>query len=345
MSAAILAVEACTPVGLTARTTAAEIASETIRFAETEVLDRRGDPVRASRLTLMDPGETRSQRMTALASTALHGLLEQVKALRLSRAPLFLGMPEPGGGGAVDEEGIAGALRRLGSRLQVKLEVSAKAEGRASFFAALAAATREIEARRTDVALVGGVDSLCDPETLEHLSRAGRTLGQSRDGIIPGEGAALLLLGDGAVERAAADAGAAAVRGAMLACALAREPASFQSGQPCLGDGLSEAFRALRRDPDAGGRRAAAVFSGQTGETFWAHERARAYLRNVALMPEPYLEYLVAENLGDVGAAAGAIQAAYALHRLHPGRLERPRALVYACSDSGHVGACVLEAR
>jgi 3-oxoacyl-[acyl-carrier-protein] synthase-1 len=83
------------------------------------------------------------------------------------------------------------------------------------------------------------------------------------------------------------------------------------------------------------------VLSCQTGEGYWAKEFAQAYLRNAALFPEPLQVEELATTLGDVGAAAGALQVGYGLHLLK--KRGGGRALVYGSSDTGGVGACVLE--
>src|SRR5690606_26668087 len=87
--------------------------------------------------------------------------------------------------------------------------------GRGAFFVALEAAQRALLARDCDTALVGAVDSLCAPGPLERLARERRLLGPDPEGVIPGEGAAFLLLArPGFVARR---------RGRLLCCATARE--------------------------------------------------------------------------------------------------------------------------
>jgi 3-oxoacyl-[acyl-carrier-protein] synthase-1 len=88
------------------------------------------------------------------------------------------------------------------------------------------------------------------------------------------------------------------------------------------------------------------ILSCQTGETFWAQEFNHAYLRNAPLMPEPLTVGWVAESLGDVGAAAGALQFGSALHllkRLEPTQGDAARVLIYGCADAGQIGACIVE--
>ena len=87
---AVISVGQCTPLGLTARATQAEMAAGTVRFFETDILDRSGAPVRASMLTLLDSGLTRTERMASLAVTALHDVLAGVASLGMGQLPLLL---------------------------------------------------------------------------------------------------------------------------------------------------------------------------------------------------------------------------------------------------------------
>jgi 3-oxoacyl-[acyl-carrier-protein] synthase I len=334
----------CTPLGLTARATQAEMAAGTVRFFETDVLDSAGDPVRASVLTLLEPGLTRTERMTALAVKALQEALTDIASLEVDRLPLLLVLPEPGSGAPFKRESLLSALEDAAAPL--RLEVSESTlfpEGRAGFFRALAEASRLLKSRKAGWALVGGVDSMCDRDSLTHHARAGRALGPStRDGILPGEGAGFLLLTSGFPS---GHRGLSPL-GWLVGAALAREPHSFLQRKPNLAEGLSEAFRELRQHPIAGTRRVDHILSCQTGESFWAQEFNSAYLRNSPLMPEPLTVSLVAESLGDAGAAAGAIQFGSALHhlqRLEPAHGSAARVLVYGCADAGQVGACVIE--
>jgi 3-oxoacyl-[acyl-carrier-protein] synthase I len=334
----------CTPLGLTARTTQVEMAAGTVRFFETDVLDAAGEPVRASVLSLLEPRLSRSERMVSLAVTALQETLKDVAPLGVAELPLLLALPEPGSGAPFDLEAVRGELNRAAA--PVRLEVSQEAifhEGRAGFFHALAEAAQLLKSRRASWVLVGGVDSMCDRQSLAHHARTGRALGPGMpDGLLPGEGAGFILLTSAELSRQRR----LKSRGRVLGCALSHEPHSFLQRKPNMAEGLTNAFRQFRLHPLTGARRVDHVLSCQTGETFWAQEFNYAYLRNAALMPEPLTMSQVAESLGDVGAAAGAIQLGSALHLL--GRLEKDseepaRILVYGCADAGHVGTCIIE--
>jgi 3-oxoacyl-[acyl-carrier-protein] synthase I len=349
--ATVLGLGLCTPLGLTAETTVAEMAAGTLRFADTEVVDGCGEPVRASRLSLLEPEHSRSYRMGALAKAALAQALETLFEQGIKEAPLFLGLPSAEVGADVDEESITRALIKAAAP-DVRLTISRTfRSGRAACLQALAAAQSELHAPSgPSVVIVGAVDSLCDPASLAYLVRENRILGgTNRDGLIAGEGAGFLVLS----RPESAHARRAAPLGTISKCALATERIPFTSREPSLSAGLTEAFRKLRQ----GGPRVDMVLSCQTGESFWAHELARAHIRNSALMPEPLAIALIAESLGDVGAASGAIQLGAAVHPerglVGAGQDAPPasvlsrraprRALVYACSDDGAIGACVVD--
>ncbi|MCY1072971.1 beta-ketoacyl synthase N-terminal-like domain-containing protein [Archangium lansingense] len=340
---AVLGLGLCTPLGLTARTTQVEMAAGTVRFFLTEVLDRKGEPLRASRLTLLEPHRTRSERMGALATTALHDCLKEARVEKTEPLPLVLALPTPGSGPAVDEESLLRALAEVAApaRLQVRPEGLCR-DGRAGFFVALARAMELLLSGHARRVVVGAVDSLCDPGSLEHLLARRRLLCSSaREGILPGEGAGFVLLARASAPRRDGPR----AQGRIHALALAKEPRHRLQTEPSLAEGLTSVFRQLHAHPAAGSRRVAHVLSCQTGEAYWGHEFNRAYLRNAALMPEPLVGHLVAESQGDVGAGAGAIQLGHALHvlgELDPEHEQALRALVYGCSDEGRVGAFII---
>jgi 3-oxoacyl-[acyl-carrier-protein] synthase-1 len=273
--------------------------------------------------------------MIALGQTALAAPVEAMRALHLREAPLFLGLPEAMTGGEIREQAIAGALR---SAAAPQVDLSSPRffrAGRAACFQAIAAAVEALHAHpRPPAAVVGAIDSLCDPASLAWLADRGRVLGGANaDGLLPGEGAAVLLLA-----RPGVSSPLLAIEGG----ALATDPRPFNGDAPSLADGLTQAFRALRLDPATGGRRVDRVLAAQPGESFWATELSRAYLRNAALMPEPFTVEVAADSFGDAGAAAGALLiSAFALRARGGGPR---RALAYGCSDTGQVGACVVEA-
>lgn len=329
----------CTPVGTSRHLTLASLRAGLVRFAETEVLDPLGAPVRASRLGLLDTALSRTERMVALSRQALEGVRHVLTAQSRGPVPLYLGLPEPGVGAEVEQEALVAALMaEAGERLKV---VKVYAAGRAAFFEALSSAQADLRTGHAGaLALVGAVDSLGDMASLEALAAARLHLGrQNPDGRIPGEAAGFVALARPGAPKALG----LEPLGVLLGTALAVEPRPFTRREPSLAEGLTEALQVLRRDSVAGARRVDGVLACQPGESFWGTEFSRAYLRNADLMPEPLRVGVAGEGLGDAGAGAGPAMLGVALHRARWRGGGQRRTLVYGCSDGGRVGACVVE--
>lgn len=329
----------CTPVGTSAHMTLASLRAGLVRFAETEVLDAVAEPVRASRLSLLDASLSHTERMVALARQALADVWPLMDALPPGRVPLYLGLPEAGLGPQVEQEALVAALlAQTAGRLEI---VQVHAAGRAAFFEALASAQKDLHSGRAGaLALVGAVDSLADSASLEAHVGARLHLGRPNpDGRIPGEAAGFVALArPGALKSLKLEA-----TGVLLGTALAVEPRPFTQRGPSLAEGLTEALHALRQEAATGTRRVDAVFACQPGDSFWATEFSRAYLRNASLMPEPLRVHVAGEGLGDAGAGAGPVMLGMALHRARWRHAGTRRTLVYGSADGGRIGACVVE--
>ncbi len=347
---------ACTPLGLTAAATWAEVRAGTTRFAETGVADAAGDPVRACSLPLLGSHASRIERVAALLTEAVAECLGSTVASELPE-PLAVLLVLPAGATLepVDAGPVCRAVRRVcppGLELALAEEETVRG-GRAGLFRALSAAGARLT-RGTDAAvLVAAADSRCDPASLSILSEAHRTLGRTNpDGLLPGEGAGAALLASASHAQRRAWPAVAHV----LAVARATEPHPARGDVPSGAEGLSTAFRRLRTDPLAGTTRTDCVLSCQTGESAWEREFAYAYLRNDALMPEPLVITHLAASIGDAGAGTAAVHLALAPDRLDALEssvagtsseqdLPARRGLLYGSASDGSVGACVVERR
>jgi 3-oxoacyl-[acyl-carrier-protein] synthase-1 len=348
-----------TPIGATTARTVASMRAGLTRFEDTDVPDDTGEPARASRLRTLDPSLSRTERAIALARLALAPVRAELAplrarlfpprdvrqslprdepaAVRAGQVPLYLGLPEPGKMPPIDR---AALVRVIEAEAGFDVGLSARFEsGRAAFFEALAAARADLRAGRAGpIALVGGVDTVCDRESLEALSREGLLLGRTNpDGRIPGEAAGFVLLARPGVGVPGS--------GTLLACATMQEPSPFSSWKPSAADALGLVLRSLRLDPAAGARRVDHVASCQPSEAFWATELGYAYLRNAALMPEPMSASTAGEHLGDAGAGAGPVMLAEALLGAGSRAKAGARTLLYGSADGGRVSGCVVERR
>jgi 3-oxoacyl-[acyl-carrier-protein] synthase-1 len=312
--------------------------------ADTESIGRDGEPLRAAYLTLLPLDKTRHERMLDLAVRALDDLASSVQMEVERRIAVFLGLPDPASPGFEADAFLEAFTPVLRARMAgVHDRPRSFCQGRSAFFFALEAGLAALESMACDTAVIGAVDSMCPPEVLVRLDAEHRLLGPSLDGIIPGEGAAFVVL-----ERSET-LGAKLHRemGMVLCASTGQEDRHFQQTAPNAGRALSSVLRVLREHPAGRGKRADLFYTCETGESFWSNELSMAYLRNVPLMPEPFTRTMAAEAFGDLGAGAGGVLfslGVYALTRWQrPTGSTPPILLLCGSSDDGHVGACLVQ--
>ncbi len=334
------------PLGLTTDTAMAALHAGVRPLVESErILDTAGEAARGFMLRRLAEDTPRLERALTLARCALAEACAPLAAERSGVVPCFVALPEPGFGPTLDLPPIERALAevvREGTR-GLGLEIGPQRvfpRGRAGALLALRAAISALTHGEHEVALVGGLDSRVDLVTLQALADADRVLGRrNRDGLLPGEGAAFVLLAN--PRAVGVDRTIAHVSG----CAVATEPNPRGHGGPSQAMGLTSVFHQLRSLHPG---RVDAVVSGQTGEGGYERGFSYAYLRNASLMPEPLRALVLGSRLGDAGAAAGAMALVVALADLRSAQARPWRAphygsvLVHAESDGGAVGGCIV---
>jgi 3-oxoacyl-[acyl-carrier-protein] synthase I len=331
--ACIAAAGLACPLGLRRRPAAVALRAGIRRYLEIEeVGDAAGDPVRASRLAMLDEDD-RLERAWWLAHHALTEVRDEWLALGGSlQAPIpaFVAAPD------------STVARHAPEGLPLVLGPTGVLQGgRGAVFEALQRALVLLDSGRYPAILVGGLDCLTSAPVLRALVTGNRVLGRANgDGVLPGEGAAFVLV----VSTRVLSERQAPAR--LLGVATARDPHPFAGSTPGRGDGLTRVFRDL--EPRFPGR-VDEVFSAQPSEGFWGRELSYAYLRNPTLMPEPMTVTTVGAALGDTGAASGALALVLALESMSPTLPHRPplrgSALVYGSSDDGAVGGCIVIGR
>ncbi|WP_163864304.1 beta-ketoacyl synthase N-terminal-like domain-containing protein [Myxococcus eversor] len=342
-SIAVTSMGICTPLGLSAAATHAALRARLVSFWLTSSQGNSTDPIRVSSLTLLQEDLPRFERMAAMSDWALEDLKLPVSLGGGTRTALALVLPEGRDGPGVQvEEFVARWLNELRKRLPAaRGPVRVFQQGRSGFFFAMEHAASLLSRRECQEVIIGAVDSLCAPEMLRHLQREGRVLRPDGNDTIPGEGAAVVLL----ERRPSREEKASEVLGWVRGAVTAQEPHYFLQEAPNSGQALSSVFRQLReRCPE----RAELLYTCETGETFWVAELSMAYLRNIPLMPEPFVRTLAASSFGDLGAAAGGVMLGMGLLSLarlrHPAPGAPPHLLVYGSADHGQVGGCLMQA-
>lgn len=197
--------------------------------------------------------------------------------------------------------------------------------------------------------LIAAVDSYACTETLLAMHAAGRVLSSvNPHGLIPGEAAcAVLVARPGASTEVAPrfsnrQMKAAADPHATLFCTglgIAQELAVAGGAAPNRAIALSAAIHmalgGLPPDSGAVGLR----ISGQSSEDFYAKEFALATARtNVAATPL----WMLADSLGETGAAAGLLALAWAYAAAHKGYAPSSNMLCLMASDEGERTAALL---
>ena len=334
---ALLGAGMVSAVGLSAPEVAASVRAGTARFAEASFLDHLPPFVMAevpdAGLAPLNPAvggwppESRAARLLRLAEPALRECLSHLPA-GAAPPPLVLALPEtvhPLGGDRL----LDGLSAQVGGWDRARSEAFHR--GRSGGIRAISRAADRLAAD-TPFVVAGGVDSHRDPGVLEALAMEGRLKSESsRDGFIPGEGAAFLLL----ARRGAADA--LALVGGFAAAA---EPGHLYGGVPCRGDGLSAVFAASLAGAAAPVEE---VYASMNGESYWAREYGVARLRSRERFAEGHGLHHPADCHGDTGAAAGPIMTALAALGIASGHA-RPPCLVYGSSDRGERAALLVHA-
>jgi 3-oxoacyl-[acyl-carrier-protein] synthase-1 len=285
-------------------------------------------------------------RWTRLAGRALEDLLEKSALDResLARLALWIALPPPDRPGTDERLG-----RELARRLEERLAIAGLAqrarvipEGHAAAIKALAEAREQISAGAIDGAIVGGVDSLIEPETLEGLLAAKRLKTEDHvDGMIPGEAAAFFLVEK--PERAAARK--ARVLARIDGVGLGEEEHTIDSDQPSAATGLSDAIEAALLDVPKRGATTGLLVGDLTGESYRAKEFGTMVSRALSHLEQQWTLWHPADGIGDTGAASAAVATCMAARAIERGHAPGARALVFAGSDHGLRGAVSLAGR
>ncbi len=346
-AAAITALGMVTALGDGARPTCAALRAGIVRLAELPGISLRVEgrgpvPAVGSAVPTIT-GDTRGvARFASLACAALGDLVRSAGAAAIGGADLFLALPpsdRPGLDPRIHAE-LGEALDARGPLLDLARRTRSFVGGHAALAPALVAGMRALSEGRDGV-IVGGVDSLIEPETVRFFHERGRlSIPSRRVGLLPGEGAALLLL----EAPARALARGATILALLEAPASAREAITVDTDTPCDGAGLSAAIEATLAGLDDGGAAIGLCACDLNGEPFRSEELGHALVRSLRHVPRPLRLRHLADCIGDTGAASMALALADGAMSLHLGRARTRSILCTASSDGGLRGSAHLRA-
>lgn len=207
-------------------------------------------------------------------------------------------------------------------------------EGHTGVARAIQAAVGDLRSGVVETAIVAGVDSLLDEDTLIWLKVTGRLKSSAVPaGVTPGEAAALVVLQSAEAARRQACARIRAVY-------LRQDSTAFlNGGHPlgvALGTVLSEAL-SYRRSEDY----TTWIVSDQNGEPFRAMDWGNAFIRAVSPPGQPVLWYTPL-SFGDTGAASGAVALCVAVSAFHRGYSPAPLSIVLSAADGAERASLVV---
>ncbi len=345
---AILGCGVVTPVGLDALQTAAAVRAGIARVREVVEVDldwrgRDGHPCRGGFLTAeyLDDlhRKTHGVEVETLAARTLQLGGAALRQLAPLLAPhdvvpsLVLGVGHPR---QLPGDSASLLLDNLMRQAQVRLRLDTSEvlpPGRAAGLLAVHRAAERLAAGEPGPILAGGVDSYFELGRLWDLESEGRLLNElDQDGFLPGEAAALVLLGRGGDARWKQ-------QGLVLASHVGFELGHLRSAEPLLGDGLSETLAGVLGSVPAERLPCATVYANLNGESLGAKEWGVAYLRNRRFFAEGFELCHPADCTGDGGAAMGPLLVALAT----AGLAQRAGlALVWCSADGGERAALCL---
>jgi 3-oxoacyl-[acyl-carrier-protein] synthase I len=203
-------------------------------FEDLNVLDEEGEPLSGMKIPFPDE-PSGPERLLAMANTVVDEATLSTEPS--ARIPLLLCLPEAGSFSDSPADWPTELLRNVIAKAAIPLDpVRSRVitRGRAGVAEALGGALALLKEPTIPYCLVGGVDSAVDDGRVDALIGDGRLLTVSnRDGYVPGEAGAMLLLSGRSGPNAMAH---------WLGAADSKEPACRGSNRPITGAGLQEAM-------------------------------------------------------------------------------------------------------
>lgn len=337
----ILEAWARTPVGLSAQTAAAAVRAGICRINEHPFLcDRFGEPIKMARDARLSPDLDGVERMFALAWEPLEAACRTVRErLPSDYIPVLIGLPEPRPGWTemMAQNLVAKlqcALARLGA-----VEVIPSGQGHAGALVAMETCAALLSQRKSELCVVGGVDSYHQAETLAWLEDNGQLLRQgARSGFPPGEGAAFAWLTTEGLFRYLRTK----ALGTLIGVGSAHEAALIKTDRDTAGVGLGLAIDQATVMARPGVQTVGEIYCDINGERYRSDEWGFTALRCHDLITDATKYKSGVGNWGDMGAATGSLGLVLATQAWARGYASHPSALIFGGSEGGQRCAVVL---
>ncbi len=347
-SVVVTGVGMMTPVGLSAEATYAAIRGGISMIGELEYFVIENDwfeevPLAGCAIAGVTDGYLGLGRWTRLATGAISNVLETAGLSdgELSAAGLYLALPSTERSG-VDTRITQMLGLRIGEWLGIEsLERRTRVYplGHAAGAAACQGAVADLIGGGMTHALVCGVDSLVEPDTLQFLYEKKRLKTEDNvDGFIPGEGSACMLL----EPRGSAESRGAEVLAGLEAPSTATEAVTIWSDDPSPATGLSEAIAGTLGQLADQGMRTGLVVCDLNGELYRSKEFGITVPRVLNRVQTDWDVLHPADCIGDTGAASFAISTCIGTATLQEESVNADGVLVWGSSDDGLRGSVYL---
>ena len=338
----IVGVGASTSMGLSAPATASAVRAGVAAMAvHPFMIDKMGAPMVVCANPALPIELGAMDRFLELALTAareaLSPLLNKVRSL--PRVSVLFALPEERPGSPERFESTFAGRFSLALAKEINIQdMIYHSLGHAGGLLCMEQALSLILGGKSQICLVGGVDSYLEPETLEWLDNLEQLHSETTIwGFCPGEGAGFCLLTS---QKFAADIGLSADI-EVVAAASAKEPNPIKTETVCIGRGLSEAFQnSLAYLPR--NSRVNHTICDMNGEPYRGNEYGFAVLRTADSFADDVDIMTPADCWGDVGAASGPLFAMLAAFAAKKGYCAGPFTFLWASSERGLRGAALL---
>jgi 3-oxoacyl-[acyl-carrier-protein] synthase-1 len=324
------------PVGLSAMSACAALRAGISAFHELPYFDTASQYVVGSVVPGLASDFESDERLIELLCMAIADC-QRGATERWDRVALLVSLAEPerpAVGPAPADSVISRVAERLGHGFDPELSQVVR-RGRTGCFHALRIARQLLHSQRSASCLVCGVDSYNNPQTLRWLERAWRLkTSENRDGVIPGEAAAAILV------RRDPPESTAAVR--IIGLGFGHESAHILNDDPLLGLGLTEATRKAIGDAGIEMHDIGLRLSDVTGEAYTFKEQSLMLARLLRVSVEDLPIWHCADAIGDTGAAAGCCQLVVAHQALAKGYAPGHSVACFTSSDLGGRAVAVV---
>ena len=308
------------------------------------MVDKHGEPMVVCRDAELAPELLGAERFLSLA---LPPALEALSPLVNKDSPVppicvFVALPEERPGRPHNLEDLF--TQQFRSSLAKVIDIQhfgCHALGHAGGLVCMEQALSMIDSGKSQLCLVGGVDSYLERETLEWLDSADQLHSESTIwGLCPSEGAGFCLLSSQDV----ADRLGLTTSSKLIAAGSALEANRIHTDTVCIGEGLSEAFQKTLAQLPSESSQVDHTICDMTGDPYRGNEYGFAMLRSTGRFTDESDFDAPADCWGDVGAASGPLFAILASFAALKGYAPGPLTFLWASSDGGQRAAALLQA-